>query len=402
MSDKINKESEEMKSVIAASKDLRSEQEENEYKKFWSEIKVPFSLHEELSKYKKYELDSIRKKLQIKNASSLKKAELILLLEEKIPEYLENIYRLWDSERFKLVMKIASSDGYIIAPDLTSDQVNYFRGNGLVYTGTMEGKQVLAMPNELLEPIKAMKNNVMVRGIVNRNTEWIKLTRGLLYYYGTLSTNQLLEMLESYTKETIPLKEFVNVIEDSNIYRREIKINKDSFSNFRVFDLERVQQEQQTRGSMPYYPFTKQQLLVAGEPEFIDRNDSYVQIVHFLTNNFEIDRETADSFVEDCVYATRNGDSPNEVMGFVNSTFELERLDLLQAFMDQVTQLMNNTRKWYLKGYTSTELSEQEKKHLKPLSASKSNGKAQKTKKIGRNDPCPCDSGKKYKKCCGR
>ncbi|MBW1707552.1 MAG: SEC-C domain-containing protein, partial [Deltaproteobacteria bacterium] len=24
-----------------------------------------------------------------------------------------------------------------------------------------------------------------------------------------------------------------------------------------------------------------------------------------------------------------------------------------------------------------------------------------KGKKIGRNDPCPCGSGKKYKKCCG-
>ena len=24
------------------------------------------------------------------------------------------------------------------------------------------------------------------------------------------------------------------------------------------------------------------------------------------------------------------------------------------------------------------------------------------TAKIGRNDPCPCGSGKKYKKCCGR
>ncbi|MBQ5673856.1 MAG: SEC-C domain-containing protein, partial [Lachnospiraceae bacterium] len=22
--------------------------------------------------------------------------------------------------------------------------------------------------------------------------------------------------------------------------------------------------------------------------------------------------------------------------------------------------------------------------------------------KIGRNDPCPCGSGKKYKKCCGK
>ncbi|RLB13732.1 MAG: hypothetical protein DRG35_06440, partial [Deltaproteobacteria bacterium] len=25
-----------------------------------------------------------------------------------------------------------------------------------------------------------------------------------------------------------------------------------------------------------------------------------------------------------------------------------------------------------------------------------------KTPKVGRNDPCPCGSGKKYKYCCGR
>ena len=25
-----------------------------------------------------------------------------------------------------------------------------------------------------------------------------------------------------------------------------------------------------------------------------------------------------------------------------------------------------------------------------------------KGKQVGRNDPCPCGSGKKYKKCCGR
>jgi preprotein translocase subunit SecA len=29
-------------------------------------------------------------------------------------------------------------------------------------------------------------------------------------------------------------------------------------------------------------------------------------------------------------------------------------------------------------------------------------GGLQRTEKIGRNDPCPCGSGKKYKKCCGQ
>ncbi|WP_257791156.1 SEC-C metal-binding domain-containing protein [Salicibibacter kimchii] len=26
---------------------------------------------------------------------------------------------------------------------------------------------------------------------------------------------------------------------------------------------------------------------------------------------------------------------------------------------------------------------------------------AKKVEKVGRNEPCPCGSGKKYKKCCG-
>ena len=32
----------------------------------------------------------------------------------------------------------------------------------------------------------------------------------------------------------------------------------------------------------------------------------------------------------------------------------------------------------------------------------KESGTVRKPKKIGRNDPCPCGSGKKYKHCCGR
>lgn len=32
----------------------------------------------------------------------------------------------------------------------------------------------------------------------------------------------------------------------------------------------------------------------------------------------------------------------------------------------------------------------------------KNSGTVRKEKKIGRNDPCPCGSGKKYKYCCGR
>jgi hypothetical protein len=44
-------------------------------------------------------------------------------------------------------------------------------------------------------------------------------------------------------------------------------------------------------------------------------------------------------------------------------------------------------------------LSEEKRKEL--YRDQKKSGTVVKEKKVGRNDPCPCGSGKKYKKCCG-
>lgn len=44
--------------------------------------------------------------------------------------------------------------------------------------------------------------------------------------------------------------------------------------------------------------------------------------------------------------------------------------------------------------------SEEKRKEL--YKEQKNSGTVRKDKKVGRNDPCPCGSGKKYKKCCGR
>jgi uncharacterized protein YecA (UPF0149 family) len=40
--------------------------------------------------------------------------------------------------------------------------------------------------------------------------------------------------------------------------------------------------------------------------------------------------------------------------------------------------------------------------HLKPISEPKAIQMPVSSIKVNRNDPCPCGSGKKYKKCCGQ
>lgn len=369
---------------------------EKQYNKHWSKLNVPFTLQEGLSTYNKYELDMIRKNHKIANASNLKKAELISVMQERIPNQLETICLFWDLERFQLLMSIAENGGQIEAPELESNQVIYLRETGVIYSGIFEGKKILAVPSELIEPIKALKSDIKLNEIVSRNTEWMKLTTGMLYYYGTLSGAQLLAMIEKYMND-LRLKEYLYVIEDANSYRKIFKRFQDGFLNIRGFDPEKIQQEHQMRRELPYYPFTKQQLLLAGEPGFVEKNQGFFQLVNFITMNFDITNEEAEALVAESVFAARIGESPNFVMKFLSQSLIFDDMETVKALMDKVVYLMNNTKQWFLKGYTPIELRPLQKPVLKP-----DKNVSEKELKIGRNDPCPCGSGKKYKKCCGQ
>ena len=69
-----------------------------------------------------------------------------------------------------------------------------------------------------------------------------------------------------------------------------------------------------------------------------------------------------------------------------------------QAFFNLLVEARNNTRMWCNKGYSPNEMhalfeSRSPQNEPRPMIL-------QEKKKIGPNDPCPCGSGKKYKKCC--
>ncbi|GGA80067.1 SEC-C metal-binding domain-containing protein [Ornithinibacillus halotolerans] len=391
-----------MLNALTGLKEMQRDMEQKQDKRFWADIKIPFTLHEGLTKYTKYELDDIRKFLDIQRASSLRKAELITRIEETLPSLLEKICLEFDEERFRMLVSMVRNDGYVKAINIENKQISYWRSSGMVYTGTYMGNKILALPTELIEPILTLEKNVTIRAIIKRNTEWLKLTHGLLYYYGTLGTSTLIDFIEKYTNEKVELRAYFNVLHSANTYRKEHSVDSDGYSNLRVFDPSKVLAEHRKRENISYYPFTKGQLLKAGESGFVDRNRSYQQLVHYLTKNFVIKKNEADSLVEECVYATRIGESPNDVMKFLASNLEFESMEIVQELMDLVVNLMNNTREWFLKGHTPTELLEVEKKFLNPIPKTSNALTKQKVEKVGRNDPCPCGSGKKYKKCCGK
>ena len=92
-------------------------------------------------------------------------------------------------------------------------------------------------------------------------------------------------------------------------------------------------------------------------------------------------------------------------MIFLQQQLEIDELDLIKSFMDHIVMLHNHTKQWFIKGYAPNELSSFKNRNVS-LAPALANIKADVVdfatrKKVGRNDPCPCGSGKKFKKCCG-
>ena len=100
---------------------------------------------------------------------------------------------------------------------------------------------------------------------------------------------------------------------------------------------------------------------------------------------------------------TQDGIFAEPITDFVNYRIDTETIRYLFNFQVQVTapveeQLLERRRRQRRGRVAFTKANETafaggEEEAAKPI--------RNKGPRIGRNDPCPCGSGKKYKKCCG-
>lgn len=372
----------------------------------WREMSAPFNLRSFLERLTKDELVNIRKSLNLQGISSLNKKQLTDVLEEELVGSLEQIISSLDINQYKDVNQIIKNNG-IAQLKLANEVVEFYRELGIIFPCTVEGKRVLVMPNELVAKFNNLDKNIILSK-TKRNTEWVRIAQGLLFYYGSLRFSQLIDMVGKYT-EPIDLYEayndFYHALNNAQKYYGEITVHYNIYSNYRVFDHEKVLEEHSQRSSVEFYPFTYEQLYRAGEARFVEKNHAFKNFSKFLVENYEITVKEADSFVEECVYAIRIDEKIQHILEYLGQHFEMVDIEVLQEFTELITQLNNNTRKWILKGYTSSELFKSEQKYLQPLPNPGLKLVVDNTKaanKVGRNDPCPCGSGKKYKKCCGK
>lgn len=375
---------------------------ENKNKNQKDKITGISTLREGLTALRVSDLQDIRKHLQIKNVSSLKKAELMAYLAKEIPYLLKFIVSNFDERRLYLIKNIIANNGVMSAKKVEIEEMEYFYKTGFIFTGFWKDQPIVMIPLDLLSPLGEIIQDERILRHIKRNTEWIKITRGLLYYYGTIPHNDLVDLVGKYTPVHPDYLTFSHVIFDAMDYYQEIHINKYGYSFWEVINSSVVLEEQASRKNIEYYPFSKKQLLEAGVTNYVERPKGYSQLISLFTQEYQMSKQEAMELVEDCIMHVKLDNQPSQILQYLQTQLTFDSLSAVQRMMDAVVLLMNNTRKWYLKGYTSVELSAQEREALLPLPTKKGEVISLQTRQnVGRNDPCPCGSGKKFKKCCG-
>ena len=115
-------------------------------------------------------------------------------------------------------------------------------------------------------------------------------------------------------------------------------------------------------------------------------------------------KELAEKYKVDVMTMVGFLDGINDSLVIPNPIEEMEEDTVVSLKFDKeklYKNMVDAKADWLYELPQWDEIFDKEKKHALYLEQKKS-GTIVKGKKIGRNDPCPCGSGKKYKQCCGR
>ena len=135
-----------------------------------------------------------------------------------------------------------------------------------------------------------------------------------------------------------------------------------------------------------------------------DANDYYYrQTVNFIYNNVDLSYDKAHTLMRDIADWCRSyGSFPILLRQLEESGMKLSA-DKLNYLLGMISELSNRTRKPSLLGHKPEEVDGVKPTVFPGLRAETVKQQPVRAEqKVGRNDPCPCGSGKKYKKCCGR
>jgi len=229
---------------------------------------------------------------------------------------------------------------------------------------------------------------------------------GLLYFYGLVDIETMYSMVQNYLDDELGFEEFKQILnremeEEGDcpfIYENDLCIYLD------VMFPEQVLSEQMKRPKIPYRPLSQEEVYKGARAGEVGNTElwgkSEKKLREMLQEKFGTDEEEAWWDVDWIKEKFRQDLTIDFILNEIIEKKPFAPSDVMKTFLDTFMDVLNNTPLWVLKGWSPAEA--WKKFDVEP-DFPEGNKKTvlEKNEKIGRNDPCPCGSGKKYKKCCG-
>lgn len=352
--------------------------------------KFTHDLRELLECNTKTELLKIASILNITKVSKLNKGQLVERLLDVYEEKITQALYLIDSERFEFLKNIADKQGYISFEDDHNFPSNpeYYLEHGFLFAAMGEDGIYLIMPNETINAIKSLDNDEY-RKILAKNTELVKLFWGMTYNYGVVFINDFITVLHNYVDYSLDETDLYGIIVSGADYYGEYIVQGNIASSI-MAPLEDVVNIINTRENISsdrdFCIIKKEELLEAANVEYLIKNKISMRLKKYLKNNWQIIDTEIEMIIINLYSDIQENEKEEVIENIIEALGEASGNDL-QKLLVEINSFLNNIRLWRLKGYTLNELNSEDNNTSTP--------------KIGRNDPCICGSGKKYKKCCG-
>ncbi len=240
--------------------------------------------------------------------------------------------------------------------------------------------------------------------------DYIRATTNL---YGIVPLEKVVEIYNQQNDDQIGTED-VEPYLDKNLRKNYVYAHDDHFVHETIAVFDEFDLVLTKKGEKPYYVPGKEELLKYADVNYYEKPKQYYDLDWYVKKNlFPNNKEKAEMLCWNIRWAcVVDGSNIQGIIDHFNTAgVNFKNENQVNEVLPLVMDLANNVRLWENNGHTPSEIFEKfEKPNLRPLPAGRFLGMGDRPKlsviqggtseKIGRNDPCPCGSGKKYKKCC--
>ena len=253
-----------------------------------------------------------------------------------------------------------------------------------------------------------MRNKNERSDAMNQLTQYVIALTNL---YGMIHKGKAVEIYNDQNEESISIHDVEKILVNPQEELEEtfIHSHQDYFVHEAIMDNDEFSLMLRKKADKPYYVPEKDELLKYVDDFYFEESKQYKAVLNYLKKNFfKPGDEKAEWLAENIQGMCEFGVNMQIILDIFNdSGLSFKDMNQVNEVMQLIMELSNNTRIWENNGHTPNEIFEEfEKPNMRPLpdkpfDFNATNVIDMKTRqKIGRNDPCPCGSGKKYKKCC--